>query len=96
MVPAGNKAKVFLSVNHTTKTLPHHHHHHHHHHHQKVVDQNTSLERIRNLFREQGIIIFSTIFPYSLKLFQRLSLVSQVSLEEAWGREVLHQKTKGP
>ena len=90
MVPAGNKAKRLLSVNHTTKTI-----HHHHHHHQKFVDQNTSLERIRTLFREQGIVIFSTIFPYSLKLFQRLSLLSQVALEEAWGREVLHQKTKG-
>ena len=42
MVPAGNKAKLLLSVNHTTKTIhdddddddddDHHHHHHHHHH----------------------------------------------------------------
>ena len=29
MVPAGNKAKRLLSVNHTTKTILHHHHHHH-------------------------------------------------------------------
>ena len=28
MVPAGNKAKRLLSVNHTTKTIHHHHHHH--------------------------------------------------------------------
>ena len=27
MVPAGNKAKRLLSVNHTTKTIHHHHHH---------------------------------------------------------------------
>ena len=27
MVPAGNKAKCLLSVNHTTKTIHHHHHH---------------------------------------------------------------------
>ena len=33
MVPAGNKAKRFSSVNHTTKTIHHHHHHHRHHHH---------------------------------------------------------------
>ena len=26
MVPAGNKANHFLSVNHTTKTIHHHHH----------------------------------------------------------------------
>ena len=36
MVPAGNKAKRLLSVNHTTKTIHHHHHYHHlsllHHH----------------------------------------------------------------
>ena len=40
MVPAENKAKGFLLVNHTTKTIHHHnnnnhHHHHHHHHHHK-------------------------------------------------------------
>ena len=29
IVPAGNKAKGPLSVNHTTKTILHHHHHHH-------------------------------------------------------------------
>ena len=29
MVPAGNKAKRLLLVNHTTKTIHHHHHHHH-------------------------------------------------------------------
>ena len=28
MVPAGNKAKRLLSVNHITKTIHHHHHHH--------------------------------------------------------------------
>ena len=28
MVPAGNKAKLLSSVNHTTKTIRHHHHHH--------------------------------------------------------------------
>ena len=28
MVPAGNKAKRLLWVNHTTKTIHHHHHHH--------------------------------------------------------------------
>ena len=27
MVPAGNKAKCLLLVNHTTKTIHHHHHH---------------------------------------------------------------------
>ena len=31
MVPAGNKAKRLLSVNHTTKKIHHHHHHHHRH-----------------------------------------------------------------
>ena len=30
MVPAGNKAKCLLPVNHTTKTIHYHHHHHHH------------------------------------------------------------------
>ena len=29
MVPAGNKAKRFSSVNHTKKTIHHHHYHHH-------------------------------------------------------------------
>ena len=29
MVPAGNKAKDLLLVNHTTKIIHHHHHHHH-------------------------------------------------------------------
>ena len=35
MVLAGNKAKGFSLVNHTTKTIHycHNHHHHHHHHH---------------------------------------------------------------
>ena len=32
VVPAGNKAKRFSSVNHTTETIHHHHHYHHHHH----------------------------------------------------------------
>ena len=27
-VPAGNKAKQFLTVNHTTKPIHHHHYHH--------------------------------------------------------------------
>ena len=34
MVPARNKAKRLLSVNHITKRIHHHHHHHHHYHHQ--------------------------------------------------------------
>ena len=37
MVPAGNKAKRLLSVNHTTKT--NHHHYHHHHHQEYSIDQ---------------------------------------------------------
>ena len=44
MVPAGNKAKRLLSVNHTTKTI-HYHHHHHHHHHVKLVSN------ISNMFK---------------------------------------------
>ena len=38
MIPAGNKAGRFSSVNHTKKTIHHHHHHHHHrHHHQSLI-----------------------------------------------------------
>ena len=33
IVPAGNKAKRFSLVYHTTRTIHHHHHHHHHHNH---------------------------------------------------------------
>ena len=55
---------------------------------EKVLDQNTSLaERIRTLFREQVITIFSIISTIGLT----------ITVEgEVEGQEVLHQKTKGP
>ena len=37
MLQAGNNAKYFSSVNHTTKAIHHHHHHHHHYHHQEEI-----------------------------------------------------------
>ena len=55
---------------------------------EKVLDQNISLaERIRTLFREQAITIFSIISTIGLT----------ITVEgEVEGQEVLHQKTKGP
>ena len=48
MVPPGNKAKRFLPVNHTTKTIHHHHHHLHHHHHHHHHHKNKCINKIKN------------------------------------------------
>ena len=50
MVPAGNKAKHLLSVNHTPKTIHHHNHHHHHHNHHAKVVLITKKEQFAEVF----------------------------------------------
>ena len=62
---------------------------------EKVLDQNTSLaERIRTLFRAQGITIFSILTALSMTI-STIVLLLQVFLEEqVGGQEILHQKTK--
>ena len=61
---------------------------------EKVLDKNTSLaERIRTLFHEQGITIFSILAAISITISTIVPL--QVSLEDVEWQEVLHQKMKG-
>ena len=52
MVPAGNKAKRLLSVNHTTKTIHHHHHHHHHQSYEVIVNKTVKKQtnKLQNIF----------------------------------------------
>ena len=65
MVPAGNKAKCLLSVNHTTKTI-----HHHHHHRQYVPPFQNHTTCFLFVFR--GLFMFcvhvwcSVVFPFLL------------------------------
>ena len=64
---------------------------------EKVLDKDTSLaERIRTLFREQGITIFSILTALSLTISTIVPAITGVLGVAAVGQEVLHQKIKGP
>ena len=66
LIPAGNKAKRFLWVNHTTKIIhphhrhhQHHYHHYHHHHHQIFYIKMIKIREIPyNLGVNQTILSF--------------------------------------
>ena len=63
---------------------------------EKVLDKDASLaERIRTLFREQGINIFSILTALSMTI-STIVLVSTRQGAGGKGQEVLHQKIKGP
>ena len=61
---------------------------------EKVLDKNTSLtERIRTLFREQGITIF--LIPTALSITISAIVLAITGAFGGWGgAEVLHQKMK--
>ena len=56
MVPAGNKAKRLLLVNHTTITI----HHHHHHHHQLKGRRMLFIGAVTRSFFQLLIVVFPT------------------------------------
>ena len=62
---------------------------------EKVLDKDTPLvERIRTLFKEQGITIFSILTAFSMT-----TATIVLAIEGAFGgrgREILHQRVKGP
>ena len=61
---------------------------------EKVLDKNTSLaERIRTLFSEQGMTIFSILTALSMTISTLVLAITSV-FGEAEGQEVLHQKIK--
>ena len=63
---------------------------------EKVLDQNTSLaERIRTLFREQSITIFSILTAFSMTISTIVLAITGV-FGRGGGTGVLHQKTKRP
>ena len=62
---------------------------------EKVLDQNTSLaERIRTLFCEQGITIFSILTAFSMTISTIVLAITSVFGGVGGGQEVLLQKTK--
>ena len=63
---------------------------------EKVLDQNTSLaERIRTLFREQSITIFSILTAFSMTISTIVLAITGVFGGTGGGQEFLHQKAKG-
>ena len=64
---------------------------------EKVLDKDTSLaERIRTLFPEQGITIFSILTALSMTISTIVLTITGVSGGGVRGQEVLHQKIKCP
>ena len=64
---------------------------------EKVLDKDTSLaERIRTLFREQGITIFSILTALSMTISTIVLAITGVFGGGGGGRKVLHQKTGEP
>ena len=62
---------------------------------EKVLDQNTSLaERIRTLFREQGITIFSVLIILSITISKIILAITGAFGGGGKGEEVLHHKMK--
>ena len=62
---------------------------------EKVLDQNTSLaERIRTLFREQGITIFSILIAFWMTISITVLAITRVFRGE-WGTEGTPSKVKG-
>ena len=62
---------------------------------EKVLDQNISLaERIRTLFHEQGITIFSILTAFSMTI-STIALAITGVFGAGGAQEVLDQKTKG-
>ena len=62
---------------------------------EKVLDNNITLaERIRTLFREQGITLFSILTALSITISTTVLAITDVF--GGGGQEVVHQKMKEP
>ena len=64
---------------------------------EKVLDKDASLaERIRTLFKKQGITLFSILTTLSMTISTIVLVITGVFGEGSGGAEVLHQKTREP
>ena len=60
---------------------------------EKILDQNTSLaERIRTLYREQGITIFSILAALAMTVSTIVLAITGIFGGGGKGQEVLHQE----
>ena len=60
---------------------------------EKILDQNTSLaERIRTLYREQGITVFSILAALAMTVSTIVLAITGIFGGGGKGQEVLHQE----